>query len=138
MDVLFAIESPHSADARWCLEQYFHELDERFDGGFDPARGLPAEPDELTPPAGVFLIARLDGRPVGCGALKFHGEAPAELRRMWLARDVRGRALGARLLAELEQQARHFGARRVRLETNRALVEAIALYRRSGYVECEP
>jgi DNA-binding MarR family transcriptional regulator/GNAT superfamily N-acetyltransferase len=133
--VVFAIESPWSDDARWCLNEYFKELDERFDRGFDPGRGLPAEPQDLTPPAGLFVIARLGGRPVGCGALNFHGKAPAEVLRMWIAPGVRGLGLGARLLRELETRARLAGARIVRLETNRALTEAVALYRRSGYVE---
>jgi ribosomal protein S18 acetylase RimI-like enzyme len=65
----------------------------------------------------------------------FHGTAPADLRRMWVAPSARGLGVGARLLAELERVARAQGARVVRLETNRALTEAIALYRRSGYVE---
>jgi DNA-binding MarR family transcriptional regulator len=135
--VSFDVESPRSADARWCLQQYFDELDERFDAGFDPALSISADARDLTRPAGLLVIARLNGQPVGCGALKFHGKAPAELKRMWLAKSVRGLGLGARLLNELEQRARNAGARVVRLETNRALTEAIALYRRSGYVEVD-
>ena len=133
--VVFAVESPRSADATFCIDQYFKELDQRFDNGFDPAASLSAAHAELTPPAGLLIIARFHGEPVGCGALRFHGKAPAELKRMWLAKSVRGLGLGSRLLAELERRARTAGARIVRLETNRALSEAIALYRRSGYVE---
>jgi DNA-binding MarR family transcriptional regulator/N-acetylglutamate synthase-like GNAT family acetyltransferase len=135
--VLVAVEHPSTADARWCFEQYFAELDSRFDGGFDPAMSLPADARELTAPAGVLLIARLRGQPVGCGALKFHGKAPAELKRMWIAPAARGVGLGARLLRELEDRARAARVRVIRLETNRALREAIALYRRSGYAEVE-
>jgi DNA-binding MarR family transcriptional regulator/GNAT superfamily N-acetyltransferase len=135
--VTFAVESPRSADARWCLQQYFGELDERFEAGFNPALSISADARDLTRPAGLLVIARLNGQPVGCGALKFHGGAPAELKRMWLAKSVRGLGLGARLLNELEQHARNGGVRVVRLETNRALTEAIALYRRSGYVEVD-
>jgi DNA-binding MarR family transcriptional regulator/GNAT superfamily N-acetyltransferase len=131
----FAVEDPASDDAKWCLKQYFAELNARFDTGFDPARGLPAEPEQMTPPAGAFIIARLRGRPVGCGALKFHGTQPAELRRMWVDQSARGLGIGAQLLAELERVACASGARVVRLETNRTLREAIALYRRSGYTE---
>jgi DNA-binding MarR family transcriptional regulator/GNAT superfamily N-acetyltransferase len=136
--VSFAVESPRSTDARWCIAQYFQELDGRFDGGFDPELSITADVRDLTPPAGVLIIARLQGKPVGCGALKFHGKAPAELKRMWLAESVRGLGVGARLLAELERRARKAGARVLHLETNRALTEAIALYRRSGYVEVSP
>jgi DNA-binding MarR family transcriptional regulator/GNAT superfamily N-acetyltransferase len=133
--VEFAVEDPASTDARWCLEQYFAELNTRFDSGFDPTRGIPAEPGELVAPHGAFVIARLRGRPIGCGALKFHGRAPAELKRMWLAPEARGLGVGRRLLAQLERHARSAGVRVVHLETNRSLHEAIALYRSSGYRE---
>ena len=83
----------------------------------------------MTPPAGVFLIARARAQPVGCGALKFHAGAPAELKRMWVAPEARGIGLGRRLLQELERLAREAGVEVLRLETNRALDEAIALYR---------
>jgi DNA-binding MarR family transcriptional regulator/GNAT superfamily N-acetyltransferase len=135
--VRFAIEDPNTADARWCIKQYFTELDTRFERGFDPGSSIPATAQEMTPPDGLFMVARLRGRPVGCGGLKFHGKAPAELKRMWIAATTRGLGLGARLLGELERRAREAGVRVLRLETNRALKEAIALYRRSGYVEVE-
>jgi DNA-binding MarR family transcriptional regulator/GNAT superfamily N-acetyltransferase len=133
--VSFAIEEPSSADARWCIEQYFSELDARFEAGFDPSLSIPADVRELSPPAGVLLIARLRAQPVGCGALKFHPGAPAELKRMWVAPEARGLGLGRRLLQELERLARDMGVEVLRLETNRTLREAIALYRSSGYRE---
>jgi len=136
--VQFAVEDPTTDAARWCLGQYFAELDTRFEAGFDPALSITADAHELTPPAGVLVIARLRGEPVGCGALKFHDGAPAELKRMWIAPPARGLGVGRRLLQELEQHARASGATVVRLETNRSLREAIALYRRSGYVEVAP
>ncbi|HEY7936712.1 MAG TPA: GNAT family N-acetyltransferase [Candidatus Limnocylindrales bacterium] len=131
----FAVEDPGSHDAQWCVRQYFAELNGRFSTGFDPALSISADTAELTPPAGLFLVARADGRPVGCGALKFHPGAPAELKRMWVAQDARGMGLGRRLLAELEAQARAAGVETLHLETNESLTEAIALYRASGFVE---
>jgi GNAT superfamily N-acetyltransferase len=133
--VRFAIEDPISADARWCLEQYFAELDERFEAGFDASQSISADAHELTPPAGALLIARVHARPVGCGAIKFHPGAPAELKRMWVAPETRGTGLGRRILGELERLARDEGVEVLRLETNRALSEAIALYRSSGFRE---
>ena len=135
--VSFAVEDPTTADARWCIEQYFAELNARFDAGFDPALSISADAHELVPPAGTLIIARQDGQPVGCGALKFHGDAPAELKRMWVASAARGLGVGRRLLQELERHARDAGVTVLRLETNHSLTEAIALYRRSGYVEVE-
>jgi DNA-binding MarR family transcriptional regulator/GNAT superfamily N-acetyltransferase len=126
---------PRGADARWCLRQYGAELNVRFDAGWDSARSISAHPHELTLPAGLFLVAHLRQEPVGCGALKFHTDAPSELKRMWVAPRVRGLGVGRRLLDELERHAKQAGVRVLRLETNRALTEAIALYRRSGYEE---
>ncbi|HLY15355.1 MAG TPA: GNAT family N-acetyltransferase [Candidatus Limnocylindrales bacterium] len=130
-----AAEDAGSDDAQWCVGQYFAELNARFPKGFNPSLSISADRNELSPPAGLFLIARLDGRPVGCGALKFHPGAPAELKRMWVAPDARGLGLGRRILSELEGQARAVGVEVLHLETNKTLVEAIALYRRSGFVE---
>jgi GNAT superfamily N-acetyltransferase len=129
------VVDPDRADARFCLGEYFAELDRRFDAGFDPGASIPADADDMRLPAGLFLVATLDGEPVGCGALKLHGEEPTELKRMWVSPAVRGSGVGRRLLAELEMQAVAHGSRRIRLETNRTLSEAIAMYRRSGYRE---
>jgi DNA-binding MarR family transcriptional regulator len=135
--VRIEVEDPAGPDGRWCLERYVAELAERFDGGFDPALSLPAAPAELIPPAGALLLARLRDRPVGCGALKFGAGGVAEIKRMWVSAEVRGLGLGRRILAELERRAADAGVTTLRLETNRALTEAIALYRRTGYREVE-
>jgi GNAT superfamily N-acetyltransferase len=131
------VVDPDDAAAQHCLREYFAELDRRFDSGFDPAGSLPAEPDEMRAPAGLFLVAMLDGEPVGCGALKFHGDEPTELKRMWVASSARGHGVGRRLLEALERCAFEMGSSTVRLETNRTLTEAIALYRSAGYREVE-
>jgi DNA-binding MarR family transcriptional regulator/GNAT superfamily N-acetyltransferase len=136
--VTFAVEDAASADARWCFEQYFVELDARFEEGFDPELSLPITAADLTVPAGALVIARLRGRPVGCGAVKVSRNAPAHLRRMWVSPTVRGLGVGRRLLQELEHAAWDLGARRIRLDTHRSLTEAIAMYRRSGYTEAAP
>jgi DNA-binding MarR family transcriptional regulator/GNAT superfamily N-acetyltransferase len=126
---------PSQHQAEHCLREYFAELDRRFDAGFDPADSLRVAPDEMRPPAGVFLLATLRGDPIGCGALKFHDDAPTELKRMWVAPTARGLGVGRRLLGELECRAVEHGSRTIRLETNRALIEAIAMYRSAGYRE---
>jgi len=135
--VTVEVEDASSLEARWCIEQYFAELNARFDAGFDPSRSISASTQELTPPAGLLILARLRGQAVGCGALKFHVNAPAELKRMWVSPALRGLGVGRRLLVELESHAIKAGARMVRLETNRSLNEAIQLYRENGYREVE-
>jgi DNA-binding MarR family transcriptional regulator/GNAT superfamily N-acetyltransferase len=125
---------PGEPEARRCLAAYSAELDARSESGFDPA-GISEEPPGLREPAGVLLLVRLRGEAVGCGALEHHPGAPSEIQRLWLDDAVRGLGLGRRLLGELEARARRRGAVVVRLWTNRALTEAIALYRASGYAE---
>ena len=133
-----AVVDPRSAEARHCVRAYYAELARRFDGGFDPARSISADDREFTPPAGLLLVATLHGDPVGCGSVKLHQHGYAHVRRMWTSPTVRGTGLGRRLLAELEAQATTHGVHTLRLETNRALTEAIGLYRSSGYREVAP
>ena len=124
---------PADPRARYCLHEYFSELDRRFQAGFDPAVSRRAGADEMRAPAGVFLVARLRDEPVGCGGLKLHDDAPAEIKRMWVAPTARGLGVGRRLLDELEGRAVANGCRTVQLDTNGTLVEAIAMYRGAGY-----
>ena len=133
--VTFAIENPATTDAQWCLNQYFAELNQRFETGFDPALSISADAKDLSLPHGFLVVARLRGQPVGCGALKFKDRGFAELKRMWVAASVRGLGVGRRLLEDLELRAHKEGVSVLRLETNRVLIEAIDLYRRSGYKE---
>jgi DNA-binding MarR family transcriptional regulator/GNAT superfamily N-acetyltransferase len=126
---------PASADARACFEAYFRELEQRFEMGFDPARTVSANPEELVPPVGLFLIAQLDGHPLGCGALKVTGRKVGEIKRMWVAPEARGLGIAQRLLDALEKHAVQMGLDTLQLDTNRALKEAHALYTRNGYRE---
>jgi DNA-binding MarR family transcriptional regulator/GNAT superfamily N-acetyltransferase len=132
------VEPPDSNDAKECLESYFKEINARFESGFDVRRALPTPAEEMTPPRGAFLVMRIAERPVGCGALVRSGPDVAYLKRMWIASSARGFGLGRRLLLALEDRARAFGLTTVRLETNKALAEAQALYRREGYEEVQP
>jgi DNA-binding MarR family transcriptional regulator/GNAT superfamily N-acetyltransferase len=129
------VRPPADPQARFCIRSYFAELADRFEDGFDPAASISADDLELTPPAGLLLVATVHLEPVGCGALKFHDDGTAEVKRMWVAPTARGLGLGRRLLSELEAHARRRTVRTLRLETNRALVEAIGMYRSAGYRE---
>jgi DNA-binding MarR family transcriptional regulator/GNAT superfamily N-acetyltransferase len=131
-----AVDPAHH-HAQHCLREYFAELDRRFEMGFDPATSRPADRDEMRPPAGVFVVATLRDEPIGCGALKFHGDEPTELKRMWVAPTARGLGVGRRLLLDLERRAAEHGSNTIRLDTNEALAEAVAMYRSAGYREVE-
>jgi len=136
--VQVAVCDPRHPNARRAVRAYVAELSDRFEDGWDPALSISAADEELTPPAGLFLVATLYADVVGCGALKFHHGAPAEVKRMWVSPAVRGLGLGRRLLAELEAHAAARRVRTLRLETNRALGEAVSLYRTAGYREVAP
>jgi DNA-binding MarR family transcriptional regulator/GNAT superfamily N-acetyltransferase len=126
-------------DAQRCLRAYVAELNRRApDRGFDPTKGSTAEPYEVRPPLGAFVVAYLRGEPIGCGGVKHHPGDVTDIKRMWIAESARGLGLGRRLLAHLEGLARERGSREVRLETGDVLTEAIALYRSAGYVEVAP
>lgn len=129
---------PEHPDALACLTQYYAELHRRSDRDFDPGSGATALPHEVRPPAGAFFVVYLDGDPVGCGAVKLHADAPAEVKRMWISPAVRGHGLGRRLLERLEDCARGGGATVAHIETNAALHEALSLYRRAGWTEVAP
>jgi len=134
--VEIATENPVSADAQACLGQYFAELDARFSRGFDPGKGAKTtDAEEFAAPRGCFLIARLYGEPIGCGALHTLEPGIGEIKRMWISPRARGLGLGRRLLGELERVAKKGRLRRIRLDTNGSLIEALQLYRASGYRE---
>jgi DNA-binding MarR family transcriptional regulator/GNAT superfamily N-acetyltransferase len=132
--ITLEVADPSSPAAVACLTHYYDELTERFETGFDPAIGISAEPEELRPPKGYFVLATLNGESIGCGALKCHPRY-GEIKRMWVAASSRGLGVGRRILARLEDLARERRLRLLRLETNKALTEAQALYRSSGYRE---
>ena len=129
---------PTSESARWCVRQYFSELASRFEDGFDPTQSIPADDAELRPPLGALLVASVDGEPVACGGVKLISPGIGSLKRMWVAGSARGVGLGRRMLLALEAESRELGVTTLRLETNRALAEAISLYRRSGYAQVAP
>jgi DNA-binding MarR family transcriptional regulator/GNAT superfamily N-acetyltransferase len=126
---------PEHPDARYCLAEYVAELNRRSPRGFDPSLGATALPHEVRPPAGAFLVAYLHGEAVGCGAVKHHADRPAEIKRMWISPKARGLGLGRRLLETLEACAVAGGARVAHIETSAVLVEALSLYRSTGWAE---
>ena len=83
----------------------------------------------------TFLVVRAGGAAIGCGALLRDPRGWGEIKRMYVRPDTRGRGIGRRVLAELEIIARASGLPLLRLETGIHNTEALALYRRAGFVE---
>ena len=84
------------------------------------------------------MVARLHGRVAGCGALKLVGDGIGEVKRMWTADFARGQGVARNVLETIEAKARALGIHTLRLETNKALLEAHALYRAAGFREVPP
>ena len=104
----------------------------RYDGEADI--GPTREAAMFVEPDGVFLVVRDDeGRAIGCGGVcRFEGTR-AELKRMYVVPEARGRGLGRLLLVELEAEARRLGYARIVLETGDRQPEALGLYASAGY-----
>jgi GNAT superfamily N-acetyltransferase len=127
-------------DAIHAMTRYFAELDERFDGGFDPGDTLIADAGSMTAPLGAFVVVHNQGvtaEVVGCGGVLRIDERTAEIKRMWVDPNWRGQGIGPRLLRNLEAHAARLGCVTVKLDTNSVLIEAIAMYARAGYRSIE-
>ncbi|MEJ7635487.1 GNAT family N-acetyltransferase [Aeromicrobium sp.] len=137
MTVVIDVVDVRSPSARTAIGAYLRELDETFAAGFDVAEAA-ADEEALGGRTGRFVVASSDGVAVGCGGLQALADGAAEIKRMWVHPQWRGKGLAGRLLRRLESEALAMGHDVVRLDTNRALTAAIAMYRAAGYVEVQP
>lgn len=127
---LHIVQVPTShPDARRMLAGYFAEIRRRF--GFDLSGQ--AEPEDMDPPGGRFLVAYDGDAPVASGGIRTWEPGVCEIRRMYVAVAARRHGHGRRLLVALERVAREAGFRRVLLDTLGSHVEANTLYDGSGY-----
>jgi GNAT superfamily N-acetyltransferase len=131
LKVTIAAEPFDSAEARRLISA----LDEHLSSRYPPEDrfGPNLKPEQLAPGLGTFVVARADGRAIGCGALRKLDETTAELKRMFVEPEVRGLGVAKEILDQLEATARDLGVRRLVLETGIYQAEAIALYRRAGF-----
>ncbi len=93
--------------------------------------------EEAAGPRTAMMVAWLDTRPVGCGALRQIDDATVEVKRMYVVPEARRRGVARRILTELERLAASFGYRKIILETSTFQPEAIALYHAVGYQPTE-
>jgi putative acetyltransferase len=92
----------------------------------------------LCKPEITFIVARANGRAVGCGAIVKSARGWAEVKRVFVSPAARGQRVGRRLLEQLEKLASRSGATALRLETGVKQPEALSLYRSTGFVEVGP
>jgi len=112
------------------IEEIQQEMTARY-GGPDET---PVDPAQFAAPGGAFLVAHLDGEPIGCAGLRGRPAGEVELKRMYIRPAHRRRGYARGLLLAVEDRARSLGYRRLVLETGTAQPEAIALYEREGYL----
>ncbi|WP_349979435.1 helix-turn-helix domain-containing GNAT family N-acetyltransferase [Shimia sp. SDUM112013] len=136
-EVVLRETDPRSPDALFCLHAYYDELARRFKTGFDV--NLSRDPDaaDMLRPRGTFIVAFSDGMPLGCVGLKGTDKDFAEIKRLWVSPSARGLGMAHRLMHRVEEVARDLGITTLRLDTNSALPEAVALYRNTGWTEID-
>jgi DNA-binding MarR family transcriptional regulator/ribosomal protein S18 acetylase RimI-like enzyme len=130
---------PDSPEALACQQAYFDEILARVSVARPEYFPLP-DPgaDSYRAPQGRFLLAWSDDLPVGCVGLRALDDRTAEVKRLWVHTSARGQGLSRRLMSAIEAEARSMGYLRLRLDTNSALTEAIALYRATGWTDIPP
>jgi putative acetyltransferase len=129
--ITIAQEDPRSPDATRLLSAFIEDVKTRYDS--PPADVGVFDPELASAPRSVFLIARRDGKAVGCGALVPMDEYLVEVKRTFVEREERGHGIATIILEELERLARDFGYDAMRLETGNKQPESIALYAKAGF-----
>ena len=142
-DLVVGREPYEEPDAQVLVAAMMGEIGERYaaDGPVagdspDVAARWALHGEQVTPPRGAFVVARVSGEPVGCGGVRRVPGAPAdvaEIKRMYTVPAVRGRGISRALLAALEAEAAALGFRRLQLETGLRQPEAVQLYSTAGY-----
>jgi GNAT superfamily N-acetyltransferase len=125
-----AAEDVRSADAVQLLDELTGELAALYKIG-DGRAGF--DPSDVEQPRAAFVIARVDGYPAGCGALRPLDAQSGEIKRMYTRPAFRRRGVAQAVLAEIERLAVGFGYTTLKLQTGPLQPEAAALYERVGY-----
>jgi putative acetyltransferase len=136
MTITVAAEAFDSPDARRLVQA----LDAHLAGRYSPEQrfGPNLKAAHVETGRGTFVIARVDGVAVGCGALRRMDGTTSEVKRMYVEPEWRGRGVAEAVLEHLEGAARTLGSSRLVLETGTYQAEAIGLYRRAGFrqIDC--
>ena len=113
------------------MQHYFGEIAAAF--GFETGSALVDAETAYAPPRGLFVVSGPDEAPRSCGGVQFLDDDRGEIKRMWVAPEVRGQGLAADLLAHLEELIRAAGRQQALLDTNSTLAPAVGLYESRGY-----
>src|SRR5215510_4535794 len=111
------------------------ELEEILSAEYPPEQRHGLRLEALFQPHIRFFVARLDGVAVGCGGVALFDDL-AEVKRMYVRKEVRGRGVADAVLARLEDEARAAGLDVLRLETGDRQFAALRFYERVGFRRC--
>lgn len=134
MDIKVSLERPDSIEALNLFDES-HGLKARYSAD---SVEHPFDPHDLASPPAVFAIARLDGKAVGCGAVRSLDGAVGEVKRVFVQPECRRMGIARRIMAMLEGQGLRNGFTTLRLETGTEQPEAVALYESLGYRKIPP
>jgi len=129
MTLKFAIERPDSEAARALITELDADLLTRYPGQW--IHGL--HPEDVIDPDFIFVVARLEGEVVACGAIRRLDSDVAEVKRMFVKHMFRGKGFSRQLLSFLESTTRSRGYQTLKLETGTKQPESLGLYKSSGY-----
>jgi GrpB-like predicted nucleotidyltransferase (UPF0157 family)/GNAT superfamily N-acetyltransferase len=125
-------ENVDSAVAATLIGALNAELSERYPE--EGATHFRLDPDEVTEGRGAFFVAYADSKAVGCGAVRLLDAESAEIKRMFVIPEARGRGISRIILDALESEGRRLGAKGLLLETGDRQGEALRLYTKAGFV----
>lgn len=135
------IETPqHIDDARALIREFFNyalSIDKdapnaaTFAGLDEELKSLPGD---YGPPNGRLLVAYLDDLPAGCVGFRRYDDKSAEVKRMFVGPEHRGHGIGALLVRQLIENARHMNYHRMCLGTHPSLKAAQKIYRSFGFL----
>jgi len=126
---------PQGEDAMVLLKEAALEMRVLYADLFTPELPMPTNPP--TPDRGIYLIGYMDGQPVVSGALRPIDEKVVEIRRIFVSQKARRSGAARKMLIALEEKARDFGYKWMRLETGNRQGPAMALYESYGFSRIE-
>jgi GNAT superfamily N-acetyltransferase len=145
VELVAFVPEAHEADLRELLTAYLAEGTARLDRAFGIEQDIAAatvavmgQLSQFAPPAGRLLLVAEGETVLGCGGLRPLGPGVAEIKRMYVRPEVRGRGLSRKLLDALLAAARQAGYQEVRLDTDGLMPAARRLYPAAGFQLCDP
>lgn len=129
-NITTAAEDVRSADSERLIKELSAELAKLYPFS-DGSAGF--KPTDVEVPQAAFVVARLDGHAIGCGAMRPLDDTTVEVKRMYTHASYRRKGVGRAILAEIERLAIRFGYSSIKLQTGPEQPDAAALYEKVGY-----